>query len=67
MEKLVSCHKQLKIVLDSIKSIEFKVNAGLNLNMAMNKTDGKIMRVRKKRWIMDKIFEKWGLGRPVGT
>ena len=42
MKKLVSCHnKQLKVILDSIKSIESKVDAGLNLNMAMNKIDGK--------------------------
>ena len=39
--------------MDSIKSIEFKVDAGLNFNMAMNKVDGK-------------DFEKMGLGRPKG-
>ena len=41
MKKLISCHKHLKTILDSIKSIEFKVDAGLNLDMAMNKIDGK--------------------------
>ena len=30
IKKLVSCHKQLKIILESIKPIEFKVDAGLN-------------------------------------
>ena len=30
MKKLMSCEKRLKIFLDSIKSIEFKVDAGLN-------------------------------------
>ena len=41
MKKLVSCEKRLKIIMDSIKSIEFKVDAGLNFNMAMNRIDGK--------------------------
>ena len=63
MKKLVSCHKQLKIILDSIKSIEFKVDAGLNFNMAMNKIDGKDNAEEKEK--MDKIFEKRGLGRPI--
>ena len=65
MKKLVSCHKQLKIILDSIKSIEFKVDTGLNFNMAMNKILGNDNADEKEK--MDKIFEKRGLGRPVGT
>ena len=65
MKKLVSCHKQLKIILDRIKSIEFKVDTGLNFNMAMNKVLGSDNADEKEK--MDKIFEKRGLGRPVGT
>ena len=67
MKKLVSCHKQLKIILDSIKSIEFKVDTGLNFNMAMNKILGNDNADEKEK--MDKIFEKRGLGLgcPVGT
>ena len=64
MKKLVSCEKRLKIIMDSIKSIEFKVDAGLNFNMAMNKIDGKDNADEKEK--MDKIFEKKGLGRPKG-
>ena len=66
MKKLVSCHKLSEKNLDSIKSIEFKVNAGLNLNMAMNKIDGKENVEEKEN--TNKIFAKKGLGRPpVGT
>ena len=61
MKKLVSCHKQLKIILDSIKSIEFKVDAGLNFNKDNTKDTA------EEKDKMDKIFEKKGLGRPVGT
>ena len=55
----MSCHKRLKTFLDSIKSIEFKVDAGLNLNMALNKIDGNDNADEKEK--MDKIFEKKGL------
>ena len=61
MKKLVSCEKRLKIIMDSIKSIEFKVDGGLNLNKDNEKDN-----VEEKEK-MDKIFEKNGLGRPVGT
>ena len=64
MKKLMSCEKRLTIIMDSIKSIEFKVDAGLNVNMAMNKIDGKDNADEKEK--MDKIFEKKGLGRPKG-
>ena len=65
MKKIVSCEKRLKIIMGTIKSIEFKVDAGLNFNMVMNKIDGNDNADEKEK--MDKIFEKKGLGRPVGT
>ena len=50
MKKLVSCEKRRKIIMDSIKSIEFKVDAGLNFKMVMNKIDGKDNADESKRW-----------------
>ena len=59
--------KPLKIILNSIKSIEFKIciDAGLNFNMAIEKLDGKGDVEEKEK--TEKIFEKKGLERPVGT
>ena len=65
MKKLISCHKHLKIILDSIKSIEFKVDGGLNFQHGDEKNYGKENAYEKEK--IDKIFEKKGLGRPVGT
>ena len=64
MKKLVSCEKRLKIILDSIKSIEFKVDAGLNFNMAMNKMDGKENAARRKSWT--RYFRQNQLGVRLG-
>ena len=52
--------------MDSIKSIEFKVDAGLNLNMAMamNKVEGKDNADEKEK--PDKIFQAKSIGRPKG-
>ena len=57
MKKLISCEKKLKILMDSIKSIEFKVDGGFK----ENEKDG----VEEKEKI-NQIFEKKGLGRPKG-
>ena len=59
--------KPLKIILNSIKSNEFKIciDAGLNFKVAITKADGKGHVEEEDK--MDKIFEKKGLERPVGT
>ena len=64
MKNLISCHKQLKIIMDSTKSIEFKVDAGLNLNIAINNLAGKGNADEKVK--MDKTFQAKSIGRPKG-
>ena len=52
IKKLMKCDKQLKPILDSIKSIEFEIDAALlNFNMAINKVDAKGHVEEKERWI----------------
>ena len=51
--------------MDSIESVEFQIDAGLNVNVAINKVDGKGIVEEKEK--TDKTLEKQGLGRPVGT
>ena len=50
--------------MDSTKSIEFKVDAGLNLNIAINNLAGKGNADEKVK--MDKTFQAKSIGRPKG-
>ena len=60
----MKCGKQLKIILDSTKSIELNIDA--HWNLAINKVDGKGNVEEKEK--IDQIFEEEkGLERPIGT
>ena len=65
MNKLTTCNKNLKLVLDTIKTIDDKLDTTLNLNMAVAKVNG--VSNNNDREKMDEIFAKKGLGRPVGS